>query len=504
MRLVSPDLTAVIRHLSGRRRGQVETVADKTREITVDDDADVRIRTPDPEDGAGCIARLHSAGPTYELEVVPDRDVWVNGERVAGNRLLCSGDLIELGHGGPLLRFRLYPPGEVPRKSLAEVFSDSVDGAKSDGRTGIGRTGTFIARFSHDLVTQTSTWFRVWVMTLITVLVISVALLAVRYIQLERHVFSEAVRIDSIAEVLRKTGADAIGKEELAEVRNLLELRLETLEAREEELPRTLAMTESSIAFVQGSYGFSDPESGKPLRYSEEAEGVYLFSVEGEGELVELPFTGTAFVIGKEGLLMTNKHVAEPWLEDERSQVPVELGLMPEHRRMRVFYPGDSKPYPVEHLVSSDHADLALLKMSGELGLEVVVLGFAATVPRPGDEILVVGYPLGIRGILARVGGGFIEQASRDDAGFWELVDRLAQNGHIRPLASRGIVSQVSDDYVVYDAETATGGSGGPVLDSSGSVIAVNTAVVGEFGGSNLGVLSSFALRLIDRYRQGK
>jgi serine protease Do len=169
---------------------------------------------------------------------------------------------------------------------------------------------------------------------------------------------------------------------------------------------------------------------------------------------------------------------------------------------MRVFYPGDSEPYRVEHLISSERADLALLKMNEKHVPELVVLSFATTVPRPGDEILVVGYPLGIRGILARVGGGFIERASRDDADFWELVDRLAQDGYIRPLASRGIVSQVSADYVVYDAETTTGGSGGPVLDSSGSVVAVNTAIVGEFGGSNLGVLSSFALQLIDRYRE--
>lgn len=41
---------------------------------------------------------------------------------------------------------------------------------------------------------------------------------------------------------------------------------------------------------------------------------------------------------------------------------------------------------------------------------------------------------------------------------------------------------------MVYDAETTHGGSGGPVLNMQGEVVAVNTAIIPEFGGSNLGV----------------
>jgi S1-C subfamily serine protease len=40
----------------------------------------------------------------------------------------------------------------------------------------------------------------------------------------------------------------------------------------------------------------------------------------------------------------------------------------------------------------------------------------------------------------------------------------------------------------VIVAETTSGGSGGPVLDTQGHVVAVNVAILPEFGGSNLGV----------------
>ena len=49
-------------------------------------------------------------------------------------------------------------------------------------------------------------------------------------------------------------------------------------------------------------------------------------------------------------------------------------------------------------------------------------------------------------------------------------------------------MAKLAPGAVVYDAETTTGGSGGPVLDSAGQVIAVNAAILPEFGGSNIGV----------------
>ncbi len=51
----------------------------------------------------------------------------------------------------------------------------------------------------------------------------------------------------------------------------------------------------------------------------------------------------------------------------------------------------------------------------------------------------------------------------------------------------------MTDQFIVYDAETTFGGSGGPVLDLNGRVIAINAAIIPEFGGSNMGVPSQHA-----------
>ena len=109
--------------------------------------------------------------------------------------------------------------------------------------------------------------------------------------------------------------------------------------------------------------------------------------------------------------------------------------------------------------------------------------------PAPGDEIIVMGYPTGLRSMLAQSGEAFIEELQKaEDTEFWSVAARLAEKGHIAPLASRGIGGQATPATIVYDAETTHGGSGGPCSTSTCSVVAVNAAILPEFGGSNLGV----------------
>jgi len=105
-----------------------------------------------------------------------------------------------------------------------------------------------------------------------------------------------------------------------------------------------------------------------------------------------------------------------------------------------------------------------------------------------------------MRALIARTDPEFVTQLQRaGDLGFWEVAAELAEGGHIAPLATRGIVGQVTAQAVVYDAETTSGGSGGPVLSMDGRVVAVNAAILPEFGGSNMGVPAQRGAELLVR-----
>lgn len=175
----------------------------------------------------------------------------------------------------------------------------------------------------------------------------------------------------------------------------------------------------------------------------------------------------------------------------------LELGLEPVIRKMIGYAAGESEPVNLKTKSLSDQYDIAVLKSQSVLRSSPP-LSLSSVIPKPGDEIILLGYPTGLRALLARVSIEFVQQLNTTEKmDIWSLASELANEGLIRPLASRGIINQVSNDAVVYDAETAQGGSGGPVLILNGEVIAINTAIMSEFGGSNLGIPIKYARELL-------
>ena len=145
---------------------------------------------------------------------------------------------------------------------------------------------------------------------------------------------------------------------------------------------------------------------------------------------------------------------------------------------------------------ASDEADVAVLQ-GDAVPTDLQPLELSPVPPRPGDEVIVMGYPTGFHALLVRTDATFREALKSEELDFWTLAEKLASEGRISPLATRGIVGQITTDAIVYDAETAQGGSGGPVLGLNGKVFAINTAILREFGGSNLGVSVNHALPLL-------
>jgi len=281
--------------------------------------------------------------------------------------------------------------------------------------------------------------------------------------------------------------------------------RLELLEQRSEASTRIIAEATRSIVFLQGSYTFRDIESKRMLRYDVDEHGDPLFTLrgqplltlEGDGEVAESRFTGTAFVASKSGVLLTNRHVAVPWEDDTGFEALTAEGLEPVLIRFVGYLPGIVDAFPVELLKASDDTDLALLVCS-EVIEGLPRLNLSMRTPAPGDEVIVMGYPTGMLSMLAQTGDEFIAELQADeDLEFWGIARRLSEAQFIRPLASRGIVGQRSESTVVYDADTTHGGSGGPVLDIDGNVIAINTAIIPEYGGSNFGIPAEYARRLL-------
>jgi serine protease Do len=506
---------AVIVHLSGPRRGATDRLAGEFLTIGSSEEADVHLVDLDPGHKPDIRGGLVCRGATYELVAEPGRKVWVNGVETSRTDL-DSGDVIEVGRGGPLLRYRLYPPESAAYKTVAEAFDDCLECTKHGEAGRIRRATAFAVGFPRELLTQTSRVFRATVMVALLGLGVSTTVLARRGAVLETRLSEELTRVQGLSDLLQRAAEETLSHADLESLRSDVEVRLQStmgrigeLEARSGDLSSIVEGASRSTLFVQGAYGFEEPSTGHRLRIALAADGRPLTNGEGqpsltlggEGPVFEVPYTGTGFVVENPGgrrLIMTNRHVALPWEFDDAATGILQSGFRGVMLRLRVFLPGAKSAVGARLDRASDAADVALLAVEG-MPLEVAPLVLTERAPTPGEDVVVLGYPLGIRALVARAELGVIAEIEAAGAtGFWAVAEHLAAANGIQPLASRGIVGQVSGRSVVYDAETTSGGSGGPVLNSEGKVVAVNAAILPEFGGSNMGVPIGYARELLD------
>jgi S1-C subfamily serine protease len=172
---------------------------------------------------------------------------------------------------------------------------------------------------------------------------------------------------------------------------------------------------------------------------------------------------GSGFIIDTDGRILTNNHVVSG-----SSQVEVTLP--------------DQSRYRAQILVKDRVNDLALIKIEPKKKLPHLNLGDSDHL-QVGQKVLAIGDPFGLAGTLT-VG----------------VVSALGR-------AIQGENNQDLEGMIQTDAAINSGNSGGPLLDSQGSVIGINTAIYGPNGG-NVGIGFAMPINrakaMLEDFRSGK
>jgi len=282
---------------------------------------------------------------------------------------------------------------------------------------------------------------------------------------------------------------------------------------------KILAALSEGVCLIQGQYIFIDPRTDRQLRYAPgedppaldstpallsppendaaavNAKQFFPVSLDGAGKILTVHYTGTGFLIDRRGHIFTNKHVTRPWEVSQEYRHILEAGYEGRLSMFRAFFPGRANPFDLHVLACSDQQDVALLYTDLK-GTDIPPLPCAAepTSLRAGETVMVLGYPTGFDLLLARLSEAELKALMPDNGiSFDRIAEIISSKGLIYPVATRGMCGRVSHSRIAYDAQTALGGSGGPVIGPRGNVVAINTALLKGFSGTNFGIPIRYA-----------
>ncbi len=156
-----------------------------------------------------------------------------------------------------------------------------------------------------------------------------------------------------------------------------------------------------------------------------------------QGEGGEIHGVGTGFIISADGQIVTNAHVV-----DGADSVKVTLA--------------DGNTVDGKVLGVDKATDIALVKVDAGKDLPTVAFG-DSTKLKVGQDVVAIGNPFGLGNSVT---AGIVSALGRD------------------------INSGPFDNYIQTDAAINKGNSGGPLFDTDGHVVGINTAIFSPSGGS--------------------
>ncbi len=284
--------------------------------------------------------------------------------------------------------------------------------------------------------------------------------------------------------------------------------RLQKLEQQGQAAQNIIPADVQSVCLLHVAVAFNDKESGKRLRYAglnqdgdplQDSDGKPILTLDGSGPEVKIDIFGTGFLAGSDGRVITNRHVAEPWWENDELSSITSQGLEAQISTIRAYFPGDPRAFHAEIREISKETDLAAVSVNmQDLKRAVLAIDAQNGAATSGQAIILMGYATGIAAILARTDEDTAQTIMKQSSGdVSQVLAELAKRNLIRPLITQGHIGDVLPDKIVFDAQTTSGGSGGPLFNRDGKVIGVTYAVLKGFGGSNFGIPIRFSQPLL-------
>ncbi len=415
--------TGIIIHIEVGSDKRTEFFSEDRIRIGSDENCDLQIETKQVGTTGPWIELENTEGVFRVINFDPSIDFAVNDKPIRRYIAVTDGDVMTIA--GTDIRFSFF--ALVNRGSLIRTNREQRHVAQFIEEAALDAAGSprrdeakaFLREFVRELSREISTTSK------LIALVLSVGFITgVLYLgfSVSEELRQNREQSAAQAEIIKTL------KDQLGEASN----QLGSLQETNRELIGVQSLAQNvrvnygaGVCLIIGVYDLVDRRNGKVLRYGDAraqanpyeptpsedavplAPGPVLgLTTEGTGSPVEYDFIGTGFHVGG-GYVVTNKHVLQPWTEDDLVKTMIrDYSGRARIKRLVIYFPNYPQPFTLKIKELAAREDVAVATIDTEqLPSDVPALPLesdseAATI---GKSVVTMGYPSGPDRLLAMV-----------------------------------------------------------------------------------------------------
>src|SRR5713101_2529996 len=505
--------TGLVIHISSGEDHHTEILADELIRIGSTEACNLRLRlsTLPKSAGNGCILELARSDGSYQVtDVAPSLQLSKNGEPLKVGSGIQDGDEVRIEDSELALQF--FPirslPAVITSSSRETHVAPFIEQAAIESAATARRDDAkvFLREFTRELVREINPSTKLITLTIAVALVggiLYIGFSMFKELQRTRRLIddqrAQLEQSQKQASQMNQTLTD-IGRSN-KEIRDSLSLAV-----------KLRSDFGAGVCLIAGSFYFVEAGTGRPLRYPEtqtnESGGAVqtggeptTLTPDGKAAIAEFEFVGTGFYVG-DGFVVTNRHIAQPWLADDRARsLSSSVRGQPRLRKLNAYFPEHAQPIPLKFKQAANRDDLAVCLLdTKDLPTDIPLLPLETDQDAiaVGKTVVMMGYPSGPDRLLALLDDAESRGIQQRYGSLDSLLGYLAETRRIQPLTTQGNITDLDVRRIAYDARTAEGGSGAPVFGPTGKIICVNVATFTENQASNFAVPIQYAIALLE------
>ncbi|HUQ70424.1 MAG TPA: trypsin-like peptidase domain-containing protein, partial [Planctomycetaceae bacterium] len=437
-------MKAQFKVLTGARAGQTEVHSANEFSVGRHASCDMRFHPDDDLDVSTRHALIARSGSGWVVRDLQSRNgTYVNGHRINGDTKLSETDQVRFGLNGPTIEFRTVPDSVIDTPKAVFTSAAGAPLRPSSGfrptpasaATGPARAtaGSTTQRIRVEVARQTKK------MRAVTMLLILVLLLAVGGFYAYNR--TEGIRRAAEVAAVKSSTDEALRavKEQLADITAALQRSQGEVKGLQEELAAAKSsgnrsqIAELSRRLDEASFTLRHQQAAAQVDYrsinAANQRSIAIIYVKFADDSV---FTGTAFAVRREGLLVTNRHVVAG---EDGTRRAVDLAIR---------FADSPQVFKATVVKLAPDADLAVVKVENLLGAVPTIRGVnnKPESVQAGDPVALIGFPLGVELPMGSEAGREVAKTS----------------------FGAGAVSKVLPERLQIDGYSAQGASGSPIF----------------------------------------